>query len=274
MAAAISKDPSRHFASRQAVLDTYRKFIDQMYPKLRSLFGRLPAAKLEIWPVEEFREKTAAAAEYNLGSPDGSRPGRVKVNTGDFAEPHDDRRDDRLPRGRPWASPADFHRAGDPGPASLPAALLRHGLHRGLGALRRAARRGGRVLPGPVQLLGHLQDEMLRAIRLVVDTGLHRRSGRARRPSTSSTRTPLRTRSRCSPRRIATSQSPGRRSGTNRQLRILELREKARKALGDKFDIRAFHDVVLRAGALPLDVLTEQVDGWIAATTQRPGGMR
>jgi uncharacterized protein (DUF885 family) len=83
---AVAADPKRHAQSRQQILDLYRKYIDQMNPKLPALFGRLPKAKLEVLPVEEFREKDASAASYEPPAQDGSRPGHVMVNTGDFAK--------------------------------------------------------------------------------------------------------------------------------------------------------------------------------------------
>jgi uncharacterized protein (DUF885 family) len=83
--AAIAADPKLHAHSRQEILDLYKKYIDQMYAKLPDLFGHLPKARLEILPVEEFREKSASAASYQSGALDGSRPGHVMVNTGDFS---------------------------------------------------------------------------------------------------------------------------------------------------------------------------------------------
>ena len=83
--AAIVADPKLHAHSRQQILDLYRKYIDQMNPKLPELFGRMPKAKLEVMQVEEFREKEASAASYESPAVDGSRPGHVMVNTGDFA---------------------------------------------------------------------------------------------------------------------------------------------------------------------------------------------
>ena len=82
--AAIKKDPQLHFQSRQAIIDLYKKDTDQMYAKLPDLFGRLPKAKVEIMPIEEFREKESAT-HYIQPAIDGSRPGHVMVNTGDFA---------------------------------------------------------------------------------------------------------------------------------------------------------------------------------------------
>src|SRR5258708_3450936 len=84
--AAVDADPKLHAHSRQEILDLYRKYIDQMYTRLPQMFGRLPKARLEVMPVEEFREKEASGASYVDGTPDGSRPGHIMVNTGDFAK--------------------------------------------------------------------------------------------------------------------------------------------------------------------------------------------
>jgi uncharacterized protein (DUF885 family) len=81
---AIRNNPRNHATSRDQILDAYRKYTDEMYGKVGQLFGRLPKARLTIVPVESFREKEAADAEYWVGSPDGKRRGRVVVNTGDF----------------------------------------------------------------------------------------------------------------------------------------------------------------------------------------------
>src|SRR6202035_3474979 len=81
--AAIDKDPKLKAGTRQHILDLYRGYIDQMWAKLPQLFGRLPKAKVVVVPVEAFREKESSSAEYQTGAPDGSRPGRVEVNTSD-----------------------------------------------------------------------------------------------------------------------------------------------------------------------------------------------
>src|SRR5215470_10184817 len=84
--ASISTNSALHFTSRQQILDLYAKYIAEMQAKLPQLFGRLPRASVIVIPVEKFREKEASGAAYMMGSPDGSRPGHVEVNTGDFAK--------------------------------------------------------------------------------------------------------------------------------------------------------------------------------------------
>jgi len=263
---AIEKDPDLHPKSRQQILDIYRKCIDQMYPKLPLLFGRLPKAKVEVIPMEEFREKESAGADYSQGTPEGSRPGHVNVNTGDFQK-----------RKTITAESIAYHE-GIPGHhmqisiaqelPSLPAFRQQGGYTAYTEGWALYAEQLGEEVgfyQDPYSYYGHLQEEMLRAIRLVVDTGFHHKrwtrqqvvdffhdhSGIDEVDVQSET-----------DRYIAI---PGQALGYKiGQLKILALREKAQKALGDKFDIRGFHDAVLGAGALPLDVLEQQVGAWIA----------
>src|SRR5579859_303915 len=82
--AAIEKNPDLHAHSRQQIVDLYTKYINQMYEKLPQLFGRLPKAKVEVRPVPDYQEKESAGAFYNQGTPDGSRPGHVMVNTYEY----------------------------------------------------------------------------------------------------------------------------------------------------------------------------------------------
>jgi uncharacterized protein (DUF885 family) len=266
LAAAAARNPVLHFASRQAVVDLYQKYTDQMYPKLGSLFGRLPKAKLEIRPVEEFREKGAAGAEYMNATPDGSRPGHVMVNTGDFAN-----------RTTLDVETTAYHE-GVPG-HHLQASVAQEVT--GLPKFRQqyfvtsyvegwalyAERLGEEVgfYQDPYSYYGHLLDEMLRAIRLVVDTGLHAKKWTRQQVvdffHAHSTLDEVEVQAETDRYIAIPGQALAYKIG---QLKILALREKAKKALGDKFDIRAFHDVVLGSGALPLDVLEQQVDRWIA----------
>ena len=256
LAAAIEKDPKRHFHSREEILAAYRKFIDRMKPQLPKLFGRLPKADLVVMPVEEFREKEAAGAQYNQGTPDGSRPGHVLINTS-------------VPETRKTISTeSTAYHEGVPG-HHLQIAIAQE--VQGLPPQRQQAfyaafaegwalysERLGKEIgfyEDPYSDFGRLQDEMLRAIRLVVDTGFHSRKW---------------TRQQVvdyfhahSDRYISI---PGQAlSYKVGQLKILELRERAKKALGSRFDLRKFHDTVLDAGALPLDVLETRVDAWIAS---------
>lgn len=266
MAAAVAKNPALHFKSRQAIVDAYRGYVDPMIAKLPSLFGRLPKAKLEVMPVETFREKGAPGAEYEQGTPDGSRPGHVFVNTGDFAK-----------RTTLDAETTAYHE-GVPGHhlqisiaqevPDLPP-FRQHYFETAFieGWALYAERLGEEVgaYQDPYSYYGHLQDEMLRAIRLVADTGLHAKHWTRQQVvdffHAHSTIDEVEVQSETDRYMVAPGQGLAYKLG---QLKILELRENAKKALGDRFDLREFHDVVLDSGALPLDVLSAQVDAWIA----------
>ena len=267
MKAAVAADPKLHAQSRQQLLDLYRKYIDQMSPKLPELFGRLPKAKLEVLPVEEFREKDAASASYQSPAQDGSRPGHVMVNTGDFAK-----------RTLLDIETTAYHE-GVPGhhmqiaiaqelPELPPFRQNEYFTAYTEGWALYSERLGKEVgfYQDPYSYYGHLQDDMLRAVRLVVDTGLHYKhwsrqqvvdyfhahSGEDEVSVQSET-----------DRYIAwPGQALGYKIG---QLQILKLRQYAKEQLGDKFDIRAFHDEVLGAGALPMDVLEKRIHAWVAS---------
>jgi uncharacterized protein (DUF885 family) len=268
----IEKNPKLHAHSRQQILDLYRTYTDTMWKQLPMAFGRLPKAKLEVMPIEEFHEKESAT-HYNQGTPDGSRPGHVMVNTGDFEH-----------RKLISVESTSYHE-GVPGhhmqisiAQELPElppfrqqefygayiegwALYSEKLGKEMGFYK-----------DPYSDYGRLQDEMLRAIRLVVDTGFHDKHWTRQQvvdyfhahsaidePEVQSE----------TDRYIATpAQALSYKIG---QLKILELRERARKQLGDKFDLRGFHDEVLGAGALPLNVLETRIGTWIVA--QQRGAM-
>jgi len=268
--AAVATDPKLHGHSRQEILDLYRKYIDQMNPKLPQLFGRLPKAKLEVLPVEEFREKEASAASYQDPAQDGSRPGHVMVNTGDFAK-----------RTLLDIETTAYHE-GVPGhhlqlalAQELPELPLfrQHEYFTAYteGWALYAERLGKEVgfFQDPYSYYGHLQDDMLRAVRLVVDTGLHYKhwtrqqvvdyfhahSGEDEVSVQSET-----------DRYIAwPGQALGYKIG---QLEILKLRQYSKDQLGDRFDIRSFHDRVLGGGALPMGTLEKRIHEWVA--TQKP----
>ncbi len=265
--AAVEKNPDLRPKSRKEMLDLYRKYTEQMYARLPQLFGRLPKAKVEVMPVEDFREKEAAGAEYNQGTPDGSRPGHVMVNTGDF-------------QGRKTISiETTAYHEGVPGHhmqisiaqemPTLPPFRQQYFVTAYVEGWALYSERLGREVGGfqdPYSLYGHLQDEMLRAIRLVVDTGLHHERWTRQQvvdffhQHSNQDETDVQAET---DRYIAI---PGQALGYKiGQLKILELRAKAKQALGPAFDLRAFHDTVLGGGPLPLDVLEHEVDRWIAS---------
>lgn len=269
--AAIEKNRDLHAHSRQELLDLYSRYIDQMWAKLPQLFGRLPRAKVEVKPTEPFREKDASGAEYNQGTPDGKRPGVVDVNTGDFEK-----------RTLINVETTAYHEG-------VPGHHLQISIAQELPALPPFRQQGGNVayiegwalyaedlgrevgfFQDPYNLYGHLQDEMLRAIRLVVDTGLHAkhwsRDQAVKFFHDHSGIDEVEVQSETDRYIVWPAQALGYKIG---QLKILSLREKARKELGPKFDIRKFHDEVLGAGSLPMNVLETRIDEWVAAEKAR-----
>jgi uncharacterized protein (DUF885 family) len=174
MRAALDKDPKTHATSRQQIVDLYKKYIDQMQPKLPELFGLLPKTKVEVLPVEEFREKEASGAQYNQGTPDGKRPGRVYVNTYDFAN-----------RTTTNIETTAYHE-GVPGHhmqisiaqtlPGLPPFRQQAGYNAYAEGWALYSERLGKEVgffQDPLSYYGHLSDELLRANRLVLDTGVH-----------------------------------------------------------------------------------------------------
>jgi len=270
--AAIRKDPRNHATSREQILDAYRKYTDEMYGKVNQLFGLMPKGRLTVVPVEGFREKEAADAEYWVGSPDGKRRGRVVVNTGDFAH-----------RSLTEVESTAYHE-GVPGHhfqlsiaqelPSLPA-FRQHAIYTayvegwGLYAERLGKEVG--LYQDPVSDYGRLSGEMLRAIRLVVDTGVHAKHWNRQQMvdffHEHSTEDEPSIQAEVDRYIAMPGQALAYKIG---QLKIIELRERAKTQLGAKFDIKAFHDEVLNAGALPLDVLEKRLDGWIRR--QESGG--
>ncbi len=264
--AALKANPKMHPTSKEALLDAYKSNIAQMEPKLPGLFGTLPKAKLEVVPVPAYIEKDQAAAYYNPGSQDGKRPGRVYVNTYSFAD-----------RSLAPVEAVSYHEG-------LPGHHLQISIAQeltGLPEFRKQSyytaytegwglysERLGKEIgfyQDPYSDYGRLEADIWRAIRLVVDTGVHSEHWTRQqmvdyfRDHSAIDETNIQAEV---DRYIAwPGQALGYKMG---QLKILELKQKAQTALGPKFDIRAFHDVILDSGALPLDVLEHRVDDWIA----------
>jgi len=265
--AALKTNPKLHPTSKEGLIDAYKGYIAQMQPKLPTLFGTLPKAKFEVIAVPAYIEKDQAAAYYYPASQDGKRPGRVYVNTYNFAE-----------RSLASVEAVSYHE-GIPGhhlQTSIAQELT------GLPEFRKQeyftaytegwglySERLGKDLgfyQDPYNDYGRLEADIWRAIRLVVDTGVHSKHWTRQQmvdyfhdhssidePNVQAE----------VDRYIAwPGQALGYKMG---QLKILELRQKAQTALGPKFDLKAFHDVVLDSGALPMDLLERQVDAWIAA---------
>ncbi len=264
----VKVNPKLKPTSREALLDAYRGYLGPMQKKLPELFGRLPKAGFEVAAVPEYMEKTAADASYESGTPDGSRPGRIRVDTYDFADRNlTDVECTAYHEGLPGhhlqisisqelEGVPDFRKFGGYTSFVEGWALYTEKLGKDVGFYQ-----------DPYSDYGRLQGDIWRAIRLVVDTGVHSQKWTRQQmvdyfhDHSAINETSVQAEV---DRYIAwPSQATAYKVG---QLKILELRDRAKKALGAKFDIRAFHDQVLDAGALPLDVLDKRIDDWIAAT--------
>lgn len=263
--ASLRTNPKYIPTSAEQILDDFRHYIAQMEPKLPDLFTLLPKSPVTVEAIPDFQ--AAAATHYMTGTPDGKRPGRVVVATSKFAERSliDDE--------------AIAYHEGVPGHhmqlsvqqqlSGLPKFRL-HGL--GFNAYVEgwalyAEQLGKEVgfYQDPVSDYGRLSSELFRAVRLVVDTGIHskgwtrdqvvdffRKSGAVDEPTIQSE----------TDRYIAwPAQALSYKLG---QLKFRELRDRAQKELGSKFEIRAFHDKMLDGGTLPLDLLEARTDKWIA----------
>jgi uncharacterized protein (DUF885 family) len=264
----IQQDAILHAKSGQQLFDLYTHYRDQMYTKLPELFGRLPKNKLDVVPMEAYRTASAPPADYSLGAGDGSRPGRINVN-------------EYAPEKRLLLNvEAIAYHEGVPGhhlQFSIAQELT------GLPPFRKynldlnaytegwafySERLGKEVgfYQDPYSDYGRLQNEMWRAVRWVVDTGVHSQHWTRQQmvdffhEHTAMDDENINTEV---DRYIAwPAQALSYKMG---QMKILELRARAQKELGLKFDLRAFHDGVLDQGPLPLDMLETQIDAWITA---------
>jgi uncharacterized protein (DUF885 family) len=264
---ALKSDPKVHAKSREDILDRYRGFIAQMQPELPKLFDFLPKTKLEVVPVEAYREKGFQIASYQQGTPDGSRPGQLYVNTGDFASRttvdmesvayHEGIPGHHLQLSVAQSLPGlpPFRQQADYTAYIEGWALYAERLGKDIGFYK-----------DPLSDYGRLTGELWRADRLVLDTGVHYKHWTRQQMVDF-----FRAHSSVSESDIQTETDryitwPGQALAYKvGQLKILELRERATRALGDRFDIRAFHDQILGGGALPLDVLEARIDAWIAS---------
>jgi len=262
----VKTNPKLKPTSREAILNAYRGYLDPMKARLPELFGRLPKAPFEVAPVPDFLEKDSADAYYEPGSPDGSRPGRIRVDTYNFADRNlADVESIAYHEGLPGhhlqislsqelQGVPDFRKFGGYGAFAEGWGLYAERLGKDIGLYK-----------DPYSDYGRLQGDIWRAIRLVVDTGVHSKHWTRDQmiqyfhdhSAINETSVQAET-----DRYIAwPSQALAYKVG---QLKILELRDRAKAALSAKFDIRAFHDQVLDFGALPLDVLDQHINNWIA----------
>ena len=264
-------DPKLKEKTRESLTQRYYDIGKTVDAKLPAYFSTIPKSKLEIRPYERFREKFEAGGSYSSGSPDGNRPGIFYFNAYDLPS-----------RTTPGITTLYLHE-GAPG-HHFQISLAQENL-----ALPSFMRFGGNtayvegwalyaetlgydmgLYSDPYQRFGTLSDEMLRAMRLVVDTGIHSKgwtrekaidymlanSDMGKTDATAEVE-----------RYIAIpSQALAYKIGA---LTIQRLRKKAEAELGGKFDIRAFHAQVLMTGSLPLPILEQKIDRWIAATKAR-----
>jgi len=263
--ASLKKNPKYIPTSAEQILDDYRRYLAQMQAKLPQLFTYIPGSPVTVEAIPSFQ--SAMATHYQTGTPDGKRPGRVVVATSDFA--HRTLIDDE----------ATAYHEGIPGHhmqlsvaqqmTGLPK-FRQHAFNSGYieGWALYAEQLGKEVgfYQDPVSDYGRLASERFRAVRLVVDTGIHSQGW---------------TRDQVVDffRKSHTVDEPMIQSETDRyiawpaqalsyklgQLKFTELRERARKELGTNFDLRTFHDEMLNGGVLPLDMLDARTESWIKA---------
>ncbi|WP_425408753.1 DUF885 domain-containing protein [Hyphococcus sp.] len=268
----LRTDPSNFFPDteegRQAYLDASKAYIDSIYEDVDQYFNVLPKAPLEVRAVEKWREETAPIAFYNRPTPDGSRPGIYYTNLRDMTKKQ--KHELETIAYHEGAPGHHFQLAIQQELTDVPmfqkfAFFGAYSEGWGLYAERLAKEQGR--FTDPMQDFGRLQNEMLRAARLVVDTGVHSKKWTREKaikymldnnPMTEAEATKEIERYIDLPAQ-ALSYKIG-------MIKILELREKAKNELGDDFDIRAFHDVVLKNGAVALPILEELVDAYIART--------
>lgn len=261
----VRTDPKFYpFARDEEVLDAFRAVEAKIQPNLPKLFNLVPKAKFEVRLVEKFRV-ASAAAHYMRPAPDGSRPGIFYVPVVD-AKKYSNIRTESLflheaipghhyqialqqeQKVLPW-----FRRHGGYGAYTEGWGLYVEGLGKELG-----------LYTDPYQYFGRLEGEMHRAIRLVVDVGMHAKGWSREQAIAYSLQNNATSEDRATSeveRYMAVpAQALSYKIG---EIKIQELRRKAEQALGSKFDIRAFHDEILKDGALPLDVLEMKISKWI-----------
>jgi uncharacterized protein (DUF885 family) len=261
----IESDPKYQAVSAEAIVEDFRKYINQMQPHLPELFNLLPKTAVTVEPIPPFQ--ASAATHYQGGTPDGKRPGRVSVAVSD-------------PTHRSYINDeaVAYHEG-------VPGHHLQITIQQSLTGLPEFRKHGGNsaytegwglyaeelgkeigFYQDPGSDYGRLRSELFRAVRLVVDTGIHdtgwsrdqvveymRNSHAIDEPTIQSE----------TDRYIS---GPGQACSYKLgQLKIIELRERAKQQLGPAFDLKTFHDEILSGGALPLDVLDARVNRWITA---------
>ena len=268
----VRSDPQFFFpdndAGAQMYVDRASLYIEQLTKRLPEYFGRLPKASLEVRRVEPFREQDGAAQHYRQGTPDGSRPGIYYAHLSDMTT---------MPI--PEIETIAYHE-GNPGhhmQVSIAQELEDTPKFRANGEYISAFSEGwglysewlAKEMGGfedPYQDFGRLQNEIWRAIRLVLDTGIHAKGWTEQQAidyAQANSANPLEaTRSEVRRYFVLPGQATSYKIG---MIRIQELRAKAEQELGEDFDIRGYHDTVLGGGDMPLSILEKRVDNWIAS---------
>ena len=254
-------------AGRQAYLDAATNHIDAMKQRLPDFFGILPKADLEVRRVEAFRERPGQAQHYQAGTPDGSRPGIYYAHLIDMSS---------MPI--PELESVAYHE-GIPGHHmqisiaqeldSVPLFRTQSGFTayiEGWGLYAESLAKEMDGYEDPYSDYGRLNGELWRAIRLVVDTGIHDKRWTEQQAAdyaiSNSSWSQGAVRAEIQRYFVMPGQATAYKIG---MLKIQELRARAEQELADEFDIRAFHDTVLGGGALPLTLLEDRVDAWIAS---------
>lgn len=265
--ASLSSEPQYFYSDRQGLIDGYMVLKDKINQVLPNYFNVMPKADYVVKPVESFREQSAAGASYESPAVDGSRPGVFYINTYNLkAQPK-------------WGmTTLSLHEA-------APGHHFQIAIKQELTGVPEFQRFSGYtafeegwalyaeylgiemgLFTDPYQYFGKLSDEMLRAMRLVVDTGLHSKGwSREQAIQYMKDNSPMAESDIVAEveRYMAI---PGQAlSYKVGQLKILALRARAEKALGDKFDLKAFHDQILTSGSLPMAVMENKIDRWIAS---------
>jgi uncharacterized protein (DUF885 family) len=263
----MQTDPRFTFKSEEALLEHYRSLEDKIMAKVPEQFSRMPKAGFEIRAVEPFRAESAAGGSYMRPSEDGSRPGIFYVNTFD------------LPTRKTWDAEDLFLHEAIPGHhfqlalqqelTGLPA-FRRFGgetaFSEGWGLYAESLGRDLGVYTDPYDYFGYLQNDLWRAIRLVVDTGLHSKGWTREQVIEYMLKNSAESETQSTAEAERYMAIPGQALAYKiGALKIRALRDEAERALGSKFDVRKFHAVVLEGGSVPLEVLEARVKRWIAA---------
>lgn len=266
----LRTDPSNFFPhtdeGKQAYLDASKAYIDAVYDDVEEYFNVLPKAPLEVRAVEEWREQTAPIAFYNRPTPDGSRPGIYYTNLKDMSKKQ--KHEMETIAYHEGAPGHHFQLAIQQELTGVPmfqkfAFFGAYSEGWGLYAERLSKEQGR--FTDPMQDFGRLQNEMLRAARLVVDTGVHSKKWTREKAIKFMLDNNPMTEEEATKEIERYIDLPGQAlSYKIGMIKILELREKAKTELGDDFDISEFHDVVLKNGAVALPILEELVDAYIA----------